>query len=116
MWAAAAVGLAAGILSGMGVGGGTLMVIYLTMFGQGSQQGAQGVNLLYFLPCAAASVWMHIKNGFIDKKAAVFAAAGGIPLAAAGALLASLLDGMLLRRLFGALLLFTGLRELFKKS
>jgi uncharacterized membrane protein YfcA len=43
-------GLAAGIISAWGIGGGSLLIIYMTVFAGLSQQTAQGVNLLYFLP------------------------------------------------------------------
>ena len=78
---AAIVGLAAGVLSGMGVGGGTLLVVYLTWVAGFAQIEAQGINLLYFLPCAASSSVLHYKNGLIDKEAVLCAAAAGVPLA-----------------------------------
>ena len=57
-------GTATGVLSGFGVGGGTLLLIYLTAFAGLPQEQAQGINLLYFLPAAAASLPAHAKNGF----------------------------------------------------
>ena len=45
-------GLATGVLSGFGIGGGTLLLIYMTSFAQLDQSMAQGINLLYFLPTA----------------------------------------------------------------
>ncbi len=61
-------GTATGILSGFGVGGGTLLLIYMTTFAGVPQNLAQGVNLLYFLPAAATALPAHIKNGYIDGK------------------------------------------------
>ena len=48
-------GLATGVLSGFGVGGGTLLLLYMTGFAHLEQDLAQGINLLYFLPTAAAA-------------------------------------------------------------
>ena len=45
-----AVGAATGVLSGFGVGGGTLLLVYMTAFAGVEQRLAQGINLLYFLP------------------------------------------------------------------
>ena len=61
-------GAAAGVLSGFGVGGGTLLLIYMTAFAGVDQHLAQGINLLYFLPTAATALPAHFKNGFVDKK------------------------------------------------
>ena len=60
-------GALTGILSGFGVGGGTLLLIYLTTFAGIAQNQAQGINLLYFLPSAAAALPAHIRNGYVEK-------------------------------------------------
>ena len=66
-WLAA---FAAGLLASMGVGGGMILIIWLTAVMGMSQIDAQGVNLIYFLPMhAALSVFIHRKNGLIDLKA-----------------------------------------------
>ena len=57
------VGVATGVLSGFGVGGGTLLLLYLTAFAGVEQHLAQGINLVYFLPAAAAALPAHFKNG-----------------------------------------------------
>ena len=59
-------GAVTGVLSGFGIGGGTLLLIYMTAFAGVPQNLAQGVNLLYFLPTAATALPAHIKNGYID--------------------------------------------------
>lgn len=56
------------MLSGFGIGGGTLLLIYMTAFAGVPQNLAQGVNLLYFLPTAATALPAHIKNGYIDRQ------------------------------------------------
>ena len=69
-------GVATGILSGFGVGGGTLLLIYMTVWSGVPQTTAQGINLLYFLPTATMALPSHVKNGFIEKAAllpAIFA-------------------------------------------
>ena len=59
-------GLLAGVVSGMGIGGGSLLIIVLVSFFGVEQILAQGINLLYFLPTAAAAIVIHIKNKQID--------------------------------------------------
>lgn len=108
-------GLAAGVLSGFGIGGGTLLLIYLTAFAAVPQDLAQGINLIYFLPTAAAALPAHIKNGFIEQKALWPAILAGLAGTALAAWIATALDVALLHRIFGGFLLVIGLRELFGK-
>ncbi|MEY8311129.1 sulfite exporter TauE/SafE family protein [Oscillospiraceae bacterium 42-9] len=108
-------GLAAGVLSGFGIGGGTLLILWLTLVQQMEQLRAGGVNLLYFIACALPALWGHAKNGLLEKQAVLWCAAGGVPACIAGALLASWLDVALLRRGFGVFLLAVGLREVFHR-
>ena len=109
-------GLVTGVLSGFGIGGGTLLLIYMTAFAGVPQNVAQGVNLLYFLPTAATALPAHIKNGYIDKQAAVPAIVAGLLGTALAAWTATALDVELLHRFFGGFLIVIGLRELFGKS
>lgn len=112
MVAAFAVGLATGVLSGFGVGGGSLLMLYLTMFVGVQQYAAGGVNLLYFIACAPAALWSHVKNGLIERPAVVWCTLAGIPTSIAAAFFAARMDVGLLRRGFGVLLLYIGVREL----
>ncbi len=107
------VGAATGILSGFGVGGGTLLLVYLTTFAGVDQHLAQGINLLYFLPAALTALPAHWKNGYIRRDALLPAILAGLLLSGAAAWLATGLDTGLLRRCFGGFLVILGLYELF---
>ena len=113
---AALAGAAAGVLSGFGVGGGSLLLIYMTSFAGVPQTLAQGVNLLYFLPAAATALPAHLKNGYVEKKALIPAIAAGLVCSALTAWAATALDVDILRRCFGGFLILIGLRELFRKE
>ncbi len=116
-WLAAVLaGAVTGVLSGFGVGGGTLLLIYMTAFAQVPQTQAQGINLLYFLPAAALALPAHFKNGFVEKQALLPAVAGGLVSSALAAWAATALDVALLRKCFGVFLLYIGLSELFRKK
>ena len=104
------------MLSGFGVGGGSLLLIYLTAFAGVPQALAQGVNLLYFLPTAAAALPAHFKNGYVEKKALPPAIAAGLACSALTAWTATALDMELLRKCFGGFLIVIGLRELLRKA
>ena len=108
-------GVVTGILSGFGIGGGTLLLLYLTLFAGVEQHTAQGINLLYFLPAAATALPSHLKNGFVDKKTALPAILAGLVGTGLAAWAATALDVGLLRRFFGAYLLYIGVRELVQK-
>ena len=113
---AALAGALTGILSGFGVGGGTLLLIYMTAFAGLPQHLAQGINLLYFLPTAATALPSHQKNGFIQWSTAVPAILSGLASTALSAWLATALDVALLRKCFGVFLIYIGLQELFFKE
>lgn len=113
---AAAAGLVCGVLSGFGIGGGSLLMVWMTAFCAVGQKTAQGINLLYFLPTAAAALIFHAKNRLIDWRAVLPAAAAGCATAALGAFLAAGLEMQLLRRLFGGFLVLVGLSEVFLKK
>lgn len=110
------VGALTGVLSGFGIGGGTLLVLWLTLVGGMGQLQAGGVNLVYFVFCALPALWGHVKNKLVEKKAALWCALWGVPACVGAAFLAAALDVGLLRRCFGVLLLFVGWRELFPQK
>lgn len=109
-------GAATGILSGFGIGGGSLLLIYMTSFADVPQNLAQGINLLYFLPTAGAALPAHFKNGYVEKAALAPAILAGLAGTALAAWAATSMDTDLLRRCFGAFLLVIGLRELFRET
>ena len=113
---AVAAGLICGVLSGFGIGGGSLLMVWLTAALSMEQRTAQGVNLLYFLPTAVCSLIFHVKNKQIVWKAVIPAAIAGCLTAIPGALLAGTLDTALLRKLFGGFLVLVGLSEVFLKG
>ena len=113
---AAAAGLVCGVLSGFGIGGGSLLMVWMTAVCAVGQKTAQGINLLYFLPTAVCALIFHAKHRQICWKAVLPAAIAGCAAAVPGALLAASLDMELLRKLFGGFLIAVGLVEIFCKG
>ena len=107
---------ATGVLSGWGIGGGSLLMVYLTAVKNIPQLTAAGINLLYFLPAAAGSLFWHVKNKKVDGDAFWPAVAAGLIGGGVCAWLAHSTDTGLVRKLFGVLLCYIGVSELFKKS
>jgi len=109
-------GTVTGILSGFGVGGGTLLLVYMTAFAGLDQRLAQGINLLYFLPAALTALPSHWRNGCIAREALLPAIGAGLLCAAGASWIAAGMDVHLLRRCFGGFLLVIGARELFSRK
>lgn len=106
------VGTVLGILSGLGVGGGSLLILWLTLVLGVPQPEARLLNLVFFLPSAAIACCFRWKQGLIPWKTIWPAIAAGCAAAAVFTWLGQRLDLALMKKLFGALLLVTGLREL----
>lgn len=100
--------LGTGVLSAWGVGGGTLLLVCMTLFLGVEHRDAQAVNLLFFLPTAGIGLLFHRKNGFLDRDVWRQTAVPGALASLAGALFAASVDVSLLRRPFGLFLLYSG--------
>ena len=109
-------GLGASILSAWGVGGGTLLLLVMTLFLGVDQRTAQGINLLFFLPAAASALVCHAKGGYLDKPTLKNAIPLAVAAALAGAWIATALDVEVLRKPFGVYLLLSGVGLLWPKK
>lgn len=106
------IGSLLGFLTGMGVGGGSLLILWLTLALGFDQTTARGINLLFFLPASAICCFFRIRQGRLNLKKCLPAIVCGCAAALLGSLTAAWVDTELLRKPFGILLLVTGLREL----
>lgn len=106
------VGTLLGFLTGLGVGGGSLLILWLTLVLEMSQTAARGINLLFFLPSAAISCYLRWKQGSVTLKKILPAIFAGCAAAAVFSLISTRIDLEILKKLFGVLLLATGIREL----
>ncbi|MBE6641600.1 MAG: hypothetical protein E7619_08435 [Ruminococcaceae bacterium] len=108
--------LICGVLTGMGVGSGGLFMIYLLLVQDLPQLTAQGLNLLFFLFSAGASLPVNIKarrpSFFPLLCLCLFGAVGSL----IGTSLGALIDGAVLKKLFGALIAFSGAVGLFSRK
>ena len=115
-WAAFLAGLLSGAAGAMGLGGGGVLLIYLTIFAGVEQLTAQGINLLFFLPCAVVALLLYSGKKMIRWKVALPCAAFGLLGAFLGSLLAGYIGGGVLSRVFAAGLILLGIRELFSRD
>ena len=115
IWSFAAAFLT-GIFASLGVGGGMILIIYLTVFAGFDQLAAQGINLVYFIPIAALSVILHSRNHLIEWKKIIPSIITGILFAALGTLAAKYIGSEGLKKIFAVFILLIGIKELFSKS
>ena len=104
-----------GFLAGLGVGGGSLLMLWLTFALEMEPVQARGINLLFFLPAAAASILLRRSQGVLNPKISLPAILSGSIATVVFTLIGQRLNTTLLRKGFGILLLITGFRELFCK-
>lgn len=106
------IGAALGTLAGLGVGGGSLLMLWLTAVLNMDHPQARTINLLFFLPCALIATLFRWRQGAVNIKAVLPAILAGCASAVLGTWLSSHIHLELLKKLFGCLLVITGIREL----
>ena len=106
----------AAVLSGLGIGSAGLFVLYLTLIAGYSQPEAQALNLLFFILSAGAALLLHIRERTIPWRVVLFLTVCAVPGALAGSYLVRILDASLIRKLFGGMLIITGLPTLFSRK
>lgn len=109
------IGSVLGFLSGLGVGGGSLLILWLTLVLDMDHSIARNINLLFFIPSAIIASLFRWKQGNIDFRKILPAIIGGCISAGILSVVSKNIDTTLLKKLFGFLLLFTGTRELLYK-
>lgn len=114
--AALLAGLLSGIIGAMGMGGGAVLIIYLSVFTQTEQLASQGINLMFFIPIGLLAVILYAFKKQIKWKTTLLLAAWGLLGAVIGLMLTDLLGGELTAKLFGGLLILIGIKEIFCKN
>lgn len=105
-------GIILGTLAGLGVGGGSLLILWLTLILQMPYPQARIINLLFFLPAAILSTFIRAKGKAISIKRIWPAVVAGCIGAVLAYYIGRNMDLALLKKVFGGLLLITGIREL----
>ncbi len=103
-------------LSGMGVGGGGLFVIYLSLLTDTPQLMAQGMNLLFFLFSSGAALPIHLLRRRLLPGVIVTMAIGGLLGSFLGTMLSAYVEGGLLRKIFGMMLVVSGIYTLQRRG
>ena len=107
------VGIVMGYLSGLGIGGGSLLILWLTLILNVPHTEARAINILFFLAAAGAVSFFRWKNGSLQLRKILPAIIAGCCFAAIFAWFSNQIDTNKLRKIFGLILLVAGIRELF---
>ncbi len=106
----------AGVFASMGVGGGMILIVYLTIFTGAAHTEAGGINLIFFIPIAITSIIIHSKNKLIDWKKITPVMITGVIGCFIGVSLINIIGTEIIRYIFGIFVLIVGIRELFYKD
>ena len=107
------IGIVSGIITGTGMGGGTILIALLTLIRGLDQHVAQATNLVFFVPTSIVAIIMNIKNKNVDIKLAFTISFFGIIGAIIGAIIAMNINVQILKKCFGIFLAVIGINEIY---
>ena len=108
------IGLVSGIITGTGMGGGTILILLLTLINGVDQHKAQATNLIFFIPTSISSIIMNLKKKMINLKLSIIIILSGVIGATIGASISSKLNVNILKKIFGVFLLCVAIYEIYK--
>lgn len=106
-------GLVSGIVSGTGMGGGTILIFLLTFIMGIEQHIAQATNLIFFIPTSIVAIIVNLKNKNIDMPLAIIISVFGILGAIIGANISINIDVKILKKCFGVFLAIIAINEIY---
>lgn len=109
----ALIGLISGIVSGTGMGGGTVLILLLTIIMGTEQHIAQATNLVFFIPTSISAIIANWKYKLVDKKVALWVSISGVIGAIIGAVISNKTDVEHLKKYFGIFLAIIAIFEIY---
>ena len=107
------IGLISGIVGGLGMGGGTILILLLSIFSHIEQHIAQGTNVVFFIPTAIAAIIIFIKNKKIKFKVGIPICLWGLLGTYIGAKISINLKVEILRKCFGVFLIIIAIYQTY---
>ena len=104
-------GVISGIIAALGMGGGTILILLLSLFSELRQHLIQGTNLIVFIPTSIVAIYMNVKNKSIDYKLSKIFIIFGIVGAIFGSILSFKVESKTLKKYFGIFLLLIAIFE-----
>lgn len=106
-------GLISGTVSGTGMGGGTILILILSVFMGIEQHTAQATNLVFFVPTSISAIITTIKERLINWKVGIPVAIAGIAGTILGAKISVNMDVEHLKKYFGFFLIMISIYEIY---
>lgn len=107
------IGIISGIVSGTGMGGGTILIFLLSFMLGIEQHTAQATNLIFFIPTSIVAIMVNLKNKNIEVKQAIIISIFGVLGAIIGANIAVYMDVKMLKKGFGIFLIVVTINEIY---
>lgn len=107
-------GIISGTVTGLGMGGGTILILLLSLFMNLEQHIAQATNLVFFVPTALSAIIINIKQKNIDYKLAGIVIIFGIIGAIIGAIISESISSYNLRKYFAIFIMIIAFYEIYK--
>lgn len=107
------IGIISGIVASLGMGGGTILILLLTLINKMEQHLVQGTNLLFFIPTSIVSIYINVKNKKIDYKISRIIIIFGIFGAIIGSVLSFKINSKILKKYFGIFLIIISIFEIY---
>ena len=105
-------GLIAGIITGLGMGGGTILILLLSVFLGQDQHVAQATNLIFFIPTSIAAIYTNLKYKNVNLKLALTVSSFGVLGAIIGATISSAINSAILKKFFAVFILIIAIYEI----
>lgn len=106
-------GVISGIIAGTGMGGGTILILLLSLFSGIGQHIVQGINLIFFIPTSVIAIFMNVKHKIINYKIAITVCISGIVGAIMGSLLSFEIESQNLKKYFGIFLIIIAIFQFY---
>ena len=107
-------GIIAGIVTGLGMGGGSILILLLSVFSGLDQHIAQATNLVFFIPTSIVAIYTNLKYKNVDLKLALTISIFGVLGAIMGAIISSNIDSSLLKKFFASFILIIAIYETYR--
>ena len=107
------IGILSGIISAMGMGGGTILILLLVYTMQIEQHVAQASNLIFFIPTAIIAIIINRKQNLLDLKTGLIVGGTGIVGAVIGSIISKNINDNILKKIFGIFLAIIVIYEIF---
>lgn len=108
------IGILAGIISGLGMGGGTILILLLTIFLEIPQNLAQSTNLFFFIPTAISAIIINAKNKKIDFNISKYFILLGIVGSIVGSYISIKISVKTLKKIFGVFLILIAIYQTYE--